>query len=145
MDYQKMYEEVKADRDMVRLRNDELSKMAVVIDSWELQPKMQASRPINRMKNFCEKYQKIYIYGAGKKAERAVQALEGVEYQGFVVSNKQEGDTIKFNHPIYEWEEVSDKLQKENTVLLVALNPQNTKEILPMLAAVNLNAVYFME
>ena len=93
----------------------------------------------------CEKYQKIYIYGAGKKAEHAVQALEGVEYQGFVVSNKQEGDTIKFNHPIYEWKEVSDKLQKENTVLLVALNPQNTKEILPMLAAVNLNAVYFME
>lgn len=145
MDYQKMYEEIKEDCDMVRMRNDELSKMAYVMNTWDVKAKTSGNTAVNRVKNFCSKYENIYIYGAGMKADRAVQTLEELEYQGFVVSNKQGNDATKFNHPIYEWSEVCGELQKENTVLLVALNPQNTKEILAMLAEADLNAVYFME
>ena len=146
MDYQKMYEELKAENEIIRLRNDELSKMAYIMNTWCLNPNENKTETnvVNRLRSFCSGYSMRYIYGAGIKAERAVSTLAELDYQGFIVT-KRKSVSMKFDHPIFELDEISEKLKNENCVLIVALNPQNTLEILPQLAEVKLNAVYFME
>ncbi len=147
MDYQRMYEELQQENQMIRLRNDELSKMAYVMHTWDIQADDDSAAPrqINRLKNYCADFSKRYIYGAGAKAARIVSALEDTGFEGFVVSDGNKKVDTKLNHPIYELSEVKSALEQEGTVLIIALNPQNVKDVLPTLAELDLNSIYFAE
>ena len=41
--------------------------------------------------NFCDNYKKIYVYGAGKKAQRLAGVLDkcGIRFESFIVSDEE--------------------------------------------------------
>lgn len=144
--YQQLYEQTKRELEQLRLANDELSKLACTIHHWEFVDNLQTRvQDTSRMYKYCTKFPKIYIYGAGVKAARAVQALGELPFEAFVVSDSNSKDDTKDNHPVLYFSDVKEELTKEGTLLVVALNPKNTQAILPTLAQADLNAIYFME
>lgn len=144
--YQQLYEQTKRELEQLRLANDELSKLACTIHHWTFADNLQApAQTVNRLSKYCTKFQKIYIYGAGIKASRAVQALGDLAFEAFVISDGNSKDDTKDNHPVLYFSDAKEELAKEGTVLVVALNPKNTQAILPSLAQADLNAIYFME
>jgi hypothetical protein len=85
------------------------------------------------MVDFCRNYQKIYIYGAGKLADKVYNLLKmyGIDFEAFIVSNPSKLHEEKYGHPIIALDE-SDYLSKD-TCYITALNSKNKAEVLPIL------------
>lgn len=83
-----------------------------------------------RMVEFCRKYDKIYIYGAGKKADRYTKYLKELEipFEAYLVSNMTDNIRIKENHKVIPCSE--ELVKDEKNGILFALNKENTKEVI---------------
>lgn len=81
--------------------------------------------------NFCSKYNRIYLYGAGKTAELFYRYLkeESIAVYGVVVSDGQEKGNFH-NLPILNFSECTFK---EDDGIIVAMNLANRKAIIPKL------------
>lgn len=81
--------------------------------------------------HFCKRFKKIYIYGAGKCAERYAGYLTGnkVDYDGFVVSSKNGNRDILCEHKVFLLDEI-DLDQK--TGLILGLNSKNASEVMKL-------------
>lgn len=82
------------------------------------------------IKRFCRRFNKIYIYGAGRKAKRYTCYLEemGLKFEGYIVSSLEDNDSTMYNHKIFLFRR--ELLDDKNIGILIALNKENTKEVL---------------
>lgn len=86
------------------------------------QDKMHPYNP-EKIKDFCRKYPKVYLYGKGKYAENIENFLNdnGINIQGYIISKVEE----KMEH-VYEF----NKFYIESDMgIIVALNEKNFNEI----------------
>lgn len=97
-----------------------------------LSEKIKYERKMKKeLTKFCRRFKNIYIYGCGKKGVRFAKYLEeaGVIYKGFLVSVLMEGEKRIFReHTIQEYSAAF--LEDNNTAILLALNKENTAEVL---------------
>ena len=61
--------------------------------------------------------------------------MNGIKFNGFLVSDKDSGGNSILGHPIYSIYDVIEK--KSQMRILLALNEKNTKEVLELLASLN--------
>lgn len=83
-----------------------------------------------RIEKFCRQYDKIYIYGAGKKADRYTKYLNELKipFEAYLVSEVTENGRIKEEHKIIPY---SDEIIKDEKIgILFALNEKNTREVI---------------
>lgn len=83
-----------------------------------------------RIVKFCNKFDKIYIYGAGKKADRYTKYLNELEipFEAYMVSKITENGGTKEYHKVIPYNE---KLMKDGKIgILFALNKKNAKEVI---------------
>jgi hypothetical protein len=92
--------------------------------------------------NFCSKYNRIYLYGAGKTAELFYSYLneEEIPLYGVIVSDGQEKHDFH-NLPIFNFSEC--QIQEDDGIIL-AMNSANRKTIIPKLVEKGLKKNCFM-
>lgn len=91
-----------------------------------------------RLREYCEKYSTVFIYGAGDIGRKCAEWFEkqGIKYAGFIVSEgENRGDNI------YKLSEVS---LQENTGVVVAVSKKYEQEIVENLEHVNYNRYFTM-
>lgn len=97
-----------------------------------LSKKVKYRRKIKKKLNrFCAGFKNIYIYGRGRKGVHFAEYLEemGVSYKGFLVSALPEDEKRIFReHSVQEYSAVF--LEDKSTAILLALNQENTAEVL---------------
>lgn len=83
-----------------------------------------------KIKKYCDKYKKVYIYGAGRKATRYTNYLYemSLEFEGYLVSDLTDNVRVMNNHQVLLFNE--DLLDSKHIGILVALNKENTEEVL---------------
>ena len=83
-----------------------------------------------RIKKFCQKHDHIYIYGAGRKADRYTGYLNelGIPFEAYLVSEQVDNVKIKENHKVVQF--YKELLHTGNVGILLALNEENTKEVM---------------
>lgn len=83
-----------------------------------------------KIAKFCSRYEKIYIYGAGKKADRYTRYLNelGIPFEAYLVSTMTGNGIIKGNHKVILYDDVIIK-DRDNGILF-ALNEENTREVI---------------
>jgi len=76
---------------------------------------------IRRLVEFCEKYEKIYIYGVGIIGKKYSNYLrtEGLVFEAFIVSDGQPKETFADGHPVYYFSEIN--LKQDNIGVIVAI------------------------
>lgn len=82
---------------------------------------------------FCIKYSKLYIYGAGVHGKRCCEILKALDVpvQAFVVTNKAENEEEILGVPVIGLKEFKEK--KKNIGVVVALKPQFRDEVVETL------------
>lgn len=83
-----------------------------------------------KIEKFCRRYSKIYIYGAGEKANRYTKYLNelGIPFEAYMVSVMNEVGKIKENHSVILY---SDEIIRDGkNGILFALNEKNTREVM---------------
>ncbi|MFV0238795.1 MAG: hypothetical protein ACK5H4_01975 [Lacrimispora sphenoides] len=87
------------------------------------------------LKIFLKRYPKIIIYGAGKKALRYGKHFneENIPYSGYCVTESSDNDSKLLGHPVYRLKDIEESLSYFGIVL--ALNPDNAKEVIEILKA----------
>lgn len=90
-----------------------------------------------KIDTFCKHFNKIYIYGAGKKAIRYTKYLKemNIRFEGYLVSDERKNLEMLNDHRVYQFS--NEILQEDHTGILLALNRENAKEVLKS----NLNKV----
>ncbi len=81
---------------------------------------------------FWFKYTKRYIYGAGKVAEKVTKFLYQrgwAQYEGYIVTKKENEDQLYYGKKVWQLDEVLE----DEIGIVIALNEQNTKEVLSLL------------
>ena len=108
-------------------------KIAYYFAINDLKGFMKECKKIYRLHSYCKKNQKIYIYGAGIVAERYAGYFErnGIIYQGFLVTQKENNPKQFKNHPVVPLCEF--KSSYNETGVIIGLNRKNMEEIQPML------------
>jgi len=83
--------------------------------------------------NFCMKYQKIYLYGAGSFAEELALHMDmrGISYDGFIITDGQQKPHEKKIKPVYFFSEIDCFCSTVGIVVAVA--KKNRHEILSIL------------
>lgn len=92
--------------------------------------------------DFCNKFDNIFIFGTGNYAGILTDILiyGKVNYNGYIVSDgHKKNDTWK-GKKIYTISEVTDK----NAAIILALNPQNQAEVIPLLRKRRFKNIYIM-
>lgn len=92
---------------------------------------------------FCRRYDKIYIYGAGKKADRYTRYLNelGISFEAYLVSTMDENDSIKENHKVIPYND--ELIKDEKNGILFALNEKHTREVIKDFSdKVNYNKIF---
>ena len=81
-----------------------------------------------QLREFCLKYDDIYIYGAGSLATVVAKELErlGCLYKGFLVTKKGKNNLL-YGHKIFSISEIS---LKQPIGVVLALNDKNAKEVI---------------
>lgn len=84
----------------------------------------------NKIKRFCKKYKTIYIYGAGKNAERYTKYFEAleIEFEAYIISNLVDGLKMLNGHKVIVYS--PQLLHDKYTGVLLALNEINTKQVM---------------
>lgn len=85
-----------------------------------------------RLKKFCNKYEKIFMYGAGVQAQKYADILEKnkIHFEGFVVTDSKKNMSTLKNHQVFE---VSQLEVRGIEGIILALNKKNRKEVIPIL------------
>lgn len=92
--------------------------------------------------NFCDNYKKVYVYGAGKKAQRLAGVLDrcGIQFEAFIVSDKETKADSLLSHDI---KYLSDILEEKDEIgIIIGLNPTNAREVYPILEKYEINNIY---
>ncbi len=94
--------------------------------------------------NFCNKFRKLYIYGAGKYGLDAESLLGqcGVDISGFVVSDDHfaENQSKALSHTVFPLSQIENR---EDVGILIALSAVNTQEALRELKKQGINNIYY--
>lgn len=83
-----------------------------------------------RIKKFCSKFKKIYIYGCGGKAKEYIAYLDelGIPYYGHVVSS-MDGNSVSFNH--HPVSLLTEEILQDKTVgIIMALGQGNWNQVM---------------
>jgi glycosyltransferase involved in cell wall biosynthesis len=104
--------------------------------------KWRKSRNKNKLKEKCNLYEHIYIYGTGVYAERAVDFFEkeNVSINAFIVSDGFKRENEFKNKAIYEFSQI--KLDRKQ-IVVIALNDKNKKEVIPNLKRAKIRYLEF--
>lgn len=83
-----------------------------------------------KIRRFCKKFNKIYIYGAGKKADRYTRYLNEmkIQFKAYLVSEPIKNTETMNDHPIILY--TKEILEDGNVGILLGLNKENAKEVL---------------
>lgn len=75
------------------------------------------SEIINKIRDFSERHSEIYIYGAGKKAERVykLSMISGIRIDGFIVSTLSKNSSKYLDHPVVEY---GEKISRESGIII---------------------------
>lgn len=95
------------------------------------------------LKKFCERYQKLYIYGTGIRACFMASALErlGYVYEAFLLSDDRKYSVSKlYNHDIFHLSEVQID---QKVGIMLGLGEKNMLEVKTLLAQKGVNAYYW--
>ncbi len=86
----------------------------------------------NLFKLFCKKYNRIYIYGAGIKAEKLADFMkkESIKFDGFIVTELKDNKKILKEHKVLE---ISELTYTSDIGIVIALNDKNKKQVIPLL------------
>ncbi len=84
---------------------------------------------LNKVSSYINKYEHIFVYGAGVFAKIYCDCLKelGITPEAFVVTNKSENIKGICDIPVIQIDEVHTSL--EQTVFIIATNPENSIEI----------------
>ena len=98
---------------------------------------MQKNELDNRLKKFCRKYEKIYLYGAGNYARRYFSILQkiGITITGVVIT-LGEKEAIH-GLPIYTLAEFKN-MSKKSVGMILALSKKNHSCILNQIKKCNI-------
>lgn len=83
-----------------------------------------------RLKNFCRRFDKLYVYGAGKKAAKFTAYLDawGIPFEAYLVSSLSGNEEMLGGHRIQSF---SPELLEEGRVgIVAALGEENTKQVM---------------
>lgn len=85
----------------------------------------------------------LFIYGAGKIADRVVELLSEcqIPYDGFVVTDGQEHESIKNNHSVREF---SETLELKSSGYIVAVGEKIRPAIIEVLEKNGINKIYVL-
>lgn len=99
----------------------------------------------NRIKKFCNRFERIYIYGAGLKAKRYTRYLNemGLGFEAYMVTGDVDGTETIEGHKVIKFSR--DVLNDRKAGLLLALNKENTKEVMKSTLRRVKNRVIFSE
>lgn len=77
-----------------------------------------------------ETYEKIYVYGAGKYAEKVIRILEkeNIKLEGILVSDENENPEEYCHYKVYEYDKV--KKQLAGALIIIGASEKNTAEII---------------
>lgn len=94
-----------------------LSRRSNKIFCWEVAQKLEI-------------HEKIYVYGAGKYAERVIRVLEkeDIKLEGILVSNENENPEEYCHYKVYEYDKVKGKLS--DALIIIGVSEKNSAEIL---------------
>lgn len=86
----------------------------------------------SELQKFCNKYKKIYIYGAGMYGTQCIKGLYSRidSFMGFIVSDGRRNKNNLGDYKIYEWSEVE---LNEDVGIILALSKVYQNEIIPIL------------
>lgn len=81
-----------------------------------------------RIKKFCKKYDRIYIFGAGRKAGRYTAYMNemNLSFNAYLVSETVDNVREKEGHPVIRFDK--KLVDNGNVGILLALNEENAKE-----------------
>ncbi len=82
-----------------------------------------------KIRRFCRKFDKIYIFGAGLKAKRYTKYLDAmrISFEAYLVSNPLDNVETLNDHKVMPFNE--ELLDSNGTGILLALNKENTIEV----------------
>lgn len=85
-----------------------------------------------KMERFCKNYDEIYLYGAGVMAEKTADYLDkaAIPFKGFIVSSLKDNKNFLKGHKVLE---ISDLDYSSRVGIIIALNEQNRREVIPSL------------
>lgn len=89
---------------------------------------------VAKLKDFCNIYKDIYIYGAGGIAAEIAQLMdkEKCEYKSFIVSSEKGNKSMLLGHSTIEFSALKTKALNEVGIIL-GLNKKNSGEVLAQL------------
>lgn len=98
------------------------------------------------MMQFCKKYEHIYIYGRAVQQEYLLKFFDmsDVNIDGFVVSNKKDGDDENFIYrkmPVIEYEDIKER---KDTGVILALSDKYYHQIIPKFRKDNFDRYFMM-
>lgn len=82
-----------------------------------------------KIEKFCRRFERIYIYGAGKKACRYTEYINamGREFEGYLITNPLDNMKVLNEHRVIAY--TPDLLKNNETGILLALNEANAREV----------------
>lgn len=80
--------------------------------------------------SFCKEQKKVYIYGAGNMGKACCQFLQSADckFEAFLVSDGRREKECLDGHPIFEIQEIKEKLDLNSHVIL-AINDEEARKI----------------
>lgn len=96
----------------------------------------------DKLVDFCHRQNRIFIYGAGKKARRIANELlsKGVTIEAFIVSTLEKDTMFFMDRPVYAFNEINITCDDG---IVIALNNANTKGAVDKILALNTRELYF--
>lgn len=91
------------------------------------------------LRPFCDKYEKTYIVSADGEAKRWADILDenGINFSGYVVMDESKKGDLPYGRPVFHLSEIN----KEECVLILAMNYKNKGVISPVLRRKGFNNV----
>lgn len=98
----------------------------------------------NQLIDFAVRYSDIYIYGAGRKANRISNELKqyGIDFKGYLVSP---GEPIKFDNPNHPVCHVNEVKMDGNVGVIIALNRQNAINAIVHIIDAKIGAIFLAQ
>ena len=92
---------------------------------------------------FGQKYETVYVYGAGKIAKKIHDLLErdNIKIDGFVVSSGHRKQDYFGRYPVYEIDDL--QLLNHDVGIIIALNKKNTREVVPQIVEMPFSGILF--
>ncbi len=121
------------------------SRMIPYLDGGRRKHRIWENRLKRKIRRFCRRYDRVYLYGAGRKAQRYTGYLTslGIEFAGYLVTDAAGMSPEMNGYPVQEWRK---EIGEDKRIgILLALNPQNSEEALGSVLAQVDNKRIFQE